>query len=225
MTIVCSTTAQQPVAQEPPLVASHENSPDSASSKSQFRSRTPRYDIHPADVIEVSFYPAAELNQTLTVQPDGFINLREAGDLYIQGKTVPELKAAITAAYRDILHDPVVTIVLKEFEKPHFTVGGQVGKPGKYDLRTDTTVTEAVAIAGGVNEKAKHSQVLLFRRVSDDWVEAKELDLKWIYKGNWKEDVHLRPGDMLFIPQNKFSKVKPFLPVTSLGAYISPATF
>ncbi|MCU1326910.1 MAG: polysaccharide export protein [Bryobacterales bacterium] len=198
-----------------------ERTPSLTSGK-QFQSRTPRYMIRPADVIDVTFYPATELNQTLTVQPDGFVSLREVGDLHVQGKTVPELKTAVTSAYKDILHDPVVTIVLKDYDKPRFTVSGEVGKPGTFELRADTTASEAVAIAGGINDRAKHSQVLLFRKMSDNWVEAKQLDLKKIYQGNWKEDVHLRQGDMLFIPRNRMSKIKPFLPTTSLGAYMSP---
>jgi polysaccharide export outer membrane protein len=191
----------------------------------QFTPRNPRYQIRPADTIDISFYPAAELNQTLAVQPDGYITLREAGDLYVEGKTIPEVRDAIMLAYGKILHDPVITIELRDFEKPHFIVGGEVGRPGKFELRADTTATEAVALAGGFTEKSKHSQVLLFRRVSDDWVEVKDLNMKEITKGNWREDIHLRPGDMLFVPQNRISKIKPFLPTSSVGAYMGGATF
>jgi polysaccharide export outer membrane protein len=193
--------------------------------KTQFRPRYPRYRIRPSDTIEITFFPAAEFNQTVSVQPDGFISLREAGDLYAQARTLPELRDAIAAAYRKILNEPVITVTLKDFEKPHFTVGGQVGRPGKYELRSDTTLSEAVAVAGGLTDKAKHSQVLLFRRVSDDWVEAKKIDLKAIQSGRIREDIHLQPGDMLFVPQNKISKIKPFVPVWSVGTYMGGGTF
>jgi polysaccharide export outer membrane protein len=129
------------------------------------------------------------------------------------------LAIAIKTAYGKILRDPAVTVVLKDFEKPHFVVNGQVARPGKFELRADTTVSEAIGIAGGITERAKHSQVLLFRRVSEDWVEAKKLDLKAILNGQFQEDVHLRPGDMLVVPQNAISKIKPYLPVSSLSAY------
>jgi polysaccharide export outer membrane protein len=207
----------------PPKVPS--GSPKIGADQPQFSPRNPRYQIRSADTIELYFSPAAEMNQTLAVQPDGYITLREAGDVHVEGKTIPEVIQAVTLAYRKILNEPVITIVLRDFEKPHFTVGGQVGRPGKYELRADTTAVEAVAIAGGITEKAKHSQVLLFRRVSDDWVEVKNLDMKAIMKGNWPEDIHLRPGDMLFVPQNKFSKIKPFLPVWSVGTYMGPGIF
>jgi polysaccharide export outer membrane protein len=192
-------------------------------SNAQFQARHPRYQIEPGDVIELQFLPTAEYNQTVTVQPDGYITLREAGDLYVRGKTVPELRQLLGAAYSKILYDPEITVVLKDFDKPYFTATGQVGHPGKYDLRADTTVTEALAIAGGTTEKSKDSQVLLFRRVSNDWVETKVLDVKAIYKGQFQEDVHLRPGDMLFVPQNRISKIKPYLPVWALSTYMNPA--
>jgi polysaccharide export outer membrane protein len=191
-----------------------------ARGKPQFASRNPRYQISAADVIELLFSATPEFNQTLSVQPDGYITLREVGDLHVQGKTLQEVTESITAAYQKILHKPVITLVLKDFEKPHFTVGGQVGRPGKYDLRADTTVTEAVAIAGGLTSKAKHSQVLLFRRVSEEWAQVRELNLKEILsKGRLQEDLHLRPGDMLFVPQNRISKVQPFLPAWSISTY------
>jgi general secretion pathway protein A len=196
-----------------------------SSSTLQFATRNPRYQIRPSDIIEVGFYPTAELNQTLSVEPDGYITLREAGDLHVAGKTVPELKEAITAAYAKLLNEPVITVLLKDFQRPYFIVGGQVGHPGKYELRAQTTASEAVAIAGGLTERAKHTQVLLFRKVSDDWSEVKPLDFKAIYRGNWQEDIHLKPGDMLFVPQNKISKIKPYLPNWSIGTYIGPGVF
>jgi polysaccharide biosynthesis/export protein len=191
----------------------------------QLQKREPRYQVRPGDVLDLLFSFNPEFNQSLTVQPDGFIVLREIGEMYVQGKTVPELTTLIKTSYLQILKQPMLTIVLKDFEKPHFVVGGQVARPGKYELRTDTTVLEGVAVAGGMTTGAKSSQVLLFRRVSDDWVEVKNLDLKRLQKGDIAEDVHLRPGDMLFVPQNTISKIKPYLPTLSLGAFINPAEF
>lgn len=182
--------------------------------------RDARYKICPSDVIALTFPLTPEFNQTLNVQPDGFISLIGAGDVYLQGRTTQESVAAIQAAYANILHDPIVSLELKEFNKPYFIVSGQVSKPGKFDLRGYTSATQAVAIAGGFNESAKHSQVLLFRRVNDDWYEVKLLNLKKILQGhNVNEDVEIRPGDMLFVPQNLFSKVKKFIPTSGMGAY------
>ena len=69
-------------------------------------------------------------------------------------------------------------MALKEFEHPYFIAGGEVGHPGKYELRADTSLMEAVEIAGGFTHEAKHSQVLLFRHVNDELVEARVFNLK-----------------------------------------------
>ena len=101
-----------------------------------------------------------------------------ARPVHLAGETVPQAIAIIRKAYAGILHNPEILVLLKEFEKPYIIVSGQVNKPGKYDLLGDTTVTQAVALAGGFNKDAKHSQVVLFRRVSDNWTEADRIDVK-----------------------------------------------
>ncbi|MFZ0759127.1 MAG: polysaccharide biosynthesis/export family protein [Candidatus Sulfotelmatobacter sp.] len=183
--------------------------------------RHPRYALEPGDSFDVSFDLSPEFNQSLTVQPDGYVTLRGVGDIHVAGLTVPQLTATLRTSYSKILNAPIISVVLKDFEKPYFTVDGQVGRPGKYDLRGDTTVTQALAIAGGVLSSAKHSQVLLFRRVSDQWVEARILNVKKMMKeGNLTEDAHLHPGDMLFVPKNAYSKIQPYLPTSNLGTYL-----
>ena len=184
--------------------------------------RNPRYQLCKGDVFDLDFPFTPEFNQTVTVQPDGYITLRGVGDLQVEGQTVPEVTQSLRTAYGKILRDPVVTIALKDFDKPYFIVSGQVGRPGKYDLRGDTTVTQAVAIAGGFNDNSKHSQVLLFRRVSNDWVEVKKLNIKQMLQAeNLSEDLHLRPGDMLFVPKSAVSKIRPWIPYPSMGLMLS----
>ena len=175
--------------------------------------RNPRYRIELGDVIGLTFPFTPEHDENVTVQPDGYISLITIGDMHVEGMTSPELTAALRKAYSTVLHDPVITVSLSNFENPYFIVGGEVGKPGKYDLHGDTTVTQAIEIAGGFTYTSKHSHVLLFRRVSDDWVSARVIDVKKMLKaGNLAEDLHLEPGDMVFVPKNTLSKVQPFLP-------------
>jgi len=201
--------------------------------------RNPRYKLCRGDSFDLVFPLAPEYNQVsgqsgtvgstantasggVIIQPDGYISLAGAGDILAEGKTVPELTEAIKTAYSKILHDPVVNITLKDFDRPSFTALGQVGRPGKYDLRGDTTLTQALAVAGGFTTKgAKTSQVLLFRQVSDDWVEVKKINAKKILDGkDLREDVHLRPGDMIYVPGNVYSKIESYIPKANLGAYI-----
>jgi polysaccharide biosynthesis/export protein len=187
--------------------------------------RNPRYQLCDDDVLQVNFALTPDLNQTATVQPDGFITLVGVGDLHVEGQTIPEVTQSIQAAYSKTLHNPILTVRLVDFEKPYFIAGGEVGHPGKFELRGDTTLLQAVAIAGGFTEGSKHSRVWLFRRVSNDWVETKQFDMKkMLSSGNLSEDAHLRPGDMLYVPKNALSKIKRFIPVATVGAYFNPAT-
>jgi len=85
---------------------------------------------------------------------------------------------------------------------------------------------EAVEIAGGFTHEAKHSQVLLFRRVNDDLVEAHVFNLKKMLKErSLGEAAELRPGDLVFVPQNSISKIEPFLTKPALSMYVSPTQF
>lgn len=191
----------------------------------QLHSRYPRYRLQSGDVLDLTFRYTKEFNQKVTIQPDGFIQLKGlANDIHVEGLTVPELIETLQGAYAKSLHDPVISVTLADFEKPYFVAGGQVGHPGKFDLRGETTVTQAVQIAGGFTDYAKVSQILLFRRYSSDWMEVKVLNLKSMLKGkHLQEDTTLRPGDMLFVPKSTLGKIDRFLPRTSLGTYFSPS--
>ncbi len=188
--------------------------------------RRPLYRLRKSDVIEIDFPLVPEFNQTVTVQPDGFIALREVGQVFVEGKKLPELEEAVRAAYAAMLHDPEVTVVLKDYDHPYFVASGEVMRPGKYELRGDTTVTEALAIAGGFNGQAKKSQVVLFRRVSDELVETRLLDVKQMLKSaDLREDLHLRAGDLLYVPQSTLSKLRRLMPTSSLSMYMNPTQF
>lgn len=180
--------------------------------------RYPRYLLRASDVLQITFPISPEYDQTVTIQPDGYISLRGAGDLYIAGKSLPELTEALRKAYEQFLHEPIINVELKDFEKPYFIAGGEFGRPGKYELRGDTTVAEAVAIAGGFTDKAKHSEVVLFHRAPGGWSEARRLDMKHMLANkDLSEDAHLRPGDLIYVPKNTLSKVRQFIPSTGLG--------
>jgi polysaccharide biosynthesis/export protein len=188
--------------------------------------RRPLYRLNRSDVVALSFTLSPEFDQTVTVQPDGYVFLKDAGAVLAQGLTLEEFRAAVGRAYTGYLHDPQVAVALKEFEHPYFVAGGEVGHPGKYELRADTSILEAVQIAGGFTHEAKHSQVVLFRHVTDDLVEARVFDLKkMLRERNLSEASLLRPGDMVFVPQNSISKIEHFLSKPSLSMYVSSTQF
>lgn len=178
----------------------------------QLTQRYPRYRINRSDILNLNFPLSPEFNQTVTVQPDGYITLQGAGSICILGMTVPETGDAIKRAYAKILHDPIIDVDLKDFQKAYFIVTGQVTKPGQYDLRYDLTASEAIAVAGGFLPTAK-TQVYLYHRSTDGWVQARELKLKdFLHGKNVQEDVQIHPGDMIFVPEKTITKVRKYIP-------------
>jgi protein involved in polysaccharide export with SLBB domain len=78
-----------------------------------------------------------------------------------------------------------------------------------------------VAIAGDLKESAKHSQVLLFHRTPDGWIQVRKVNLKRTLKeADLQEDVYLQPGDFLYVPKNTLSKIQRFIPTPTIGTYV-----
>ena len=188
----------------------------------QLQQRYPRYVIQRQDVLLISFPLSTELNQTVTVQPDGYINLQSAPSVHVQGMTVPEMEEAVKHAYTGVLQNPIINVDLEDFQKPFYTVSGQVGKPGQYELRADITVAEAIAVAGGLAPTAKN-QVFLFHKQSNAWFHVEKLNLKDVLNGKKAdEDALMKPGDMVFVPENAITKFRKYVPYSvNAGTYLA----
>lgn len=187
-----------------------------------FGDRDPRYRLQASDSLDIHYRYTPEFNQTVTIQPDGFVNLQIVGDLKLQGLTLDQAKAAILAKASQRLKDPEVTLVLKDFEKPYFVVGGEVTTPGRFEMRGTVTALQAIAMAGGFKTaSAKHSQVILFRRIGPDLAKTEILDLKAAMStSNTEPLADLKSGDMLIVPQNKISKIERIVKWATIGTYI-----
>lgn len=188
-----------------------------------FAEHDPRYRIQPTDVLEIHYRYTPEFDQTVTVQPDGFVTLKIVGDIKLQGLTIVRVKALILEKAGQRLNDPEITLVLKDFEKPYFVVGGEVGNPGRFEMRGTITALQAIAMAGGFKNSSKHSQVILFRRVGPDLAKTEILDLKAAMSpSNTEPLADLRSGDMLIVPQNRVSKIERFVKWANVGLYWNP---
>jgi polysaccharide biosynthesis/export protein len=198
----------------------------SSGTQPQLQQRYPRYVIQRSDVLLLTFPLTPEFNQTVTVQPDGYVNLQNSGSIHVHGLTVPEMIEAVQTAYAHVLHKPIINVDLEDFQKPFFTVSGQVGKPGQYELRADITVAEALAVAGGLAPTAK-TQVFLFHRTSNDWFAVREVNMKDILRGkNVNEDATLQPGDMIYVPEKFITNFRKYVPYTlNAGTYIDGSQF
>ena len=182
-----------------------------------------RYRLQPGDVFEVQYRYSPEFNQTVTVQPDGYISLEIGGDLKVAGFTIEQTRQAILRQAGKRLQDPVATIVLKEFQRPYFVVAGEVATPGKIEMRERVTAIQAIMLAGGMKETAKSSQVVVFRQINSDMAEVKLLNLKSIRRTtDLENDMTLQAGDMVFVPRDRISKIERFMKLASVAAFMAP---
>jgi polysaccharide export outer membrane protein len=179
-----------------------------------------RYLLEPGDVLDIQYRFTPEFNQTVTVQPDGYVSLVMGGDLKVAGLNVEQARQAILRRASTRLREPVATIILKEFQKPYFVVAGEVAQPGRIEMRQRVTAIQAIMLAGGMKETARSSQVVVFRKINTDMAEVKLLNLKSIRRtSDLENDLTLQPGDMVFVPRDKISKIERFMKLASVAAF------
>lgn len=187
------------------------------------QTRNQRYHLQPNDVLEIKYRYTPEYNQEVTVEPDNFVNLNLVGDLKAGGLTLEQFRAEVLTRVSVRLRDPEVNVVLKSFEKQFIMVGGEVAKPGKFEYHDSLTAIQAVTLAGGFTRDSKHSQILMLRKVDDQTAETRLLDLKSLLASHkLEEDISLKPGDFIYVPQNKISKIERFVKWGSAGVFVNP---
>lgn len=182
-----------------------------------------RYVLHPGDVLDIQYRYTPEFNQTVSVQPDGYVSLEIGGDLKVAGRNLEQVRNAILAKARTRLAAPELTVVLKEFQKPYVVVAGEVLQPGKFELREKLTAIQAVLLAGGFKDSAKSSQILVFRKLNAETAEVRSLNFKTLKRtSDLENDLSLQSGDMILVPRNRISKIERYVRLASLAAFLNP---
>jgi polysaccharide biosynthesis/export protein len=185
--------------------------------------RDQRYRIQPTDRLELSYRYSPEYDKTLVVQPDGFASIELVGDIKLAGFTVDEARTHLLHFLKTRLNDPEITLTLLDYVRPTFAVAGHVAAPGRYEIRGTVNAIEAIAMAGGFRDSAKHSQVILFRRLDRDQTATRIVNFKQLTNSahsHLEESLNMQPGDILFVPKNRVSKVGDYVHWISFGSMI-----
>ncbi|MGA8595673.1 MAG: polysaccharide biosynthesis/export family protein [Bryobacteraceae bacterium] len=191
-----------------------------AHAQNTFAERDPAYRLQAGDTVDVQFRYTPEYNGTLTVQPDGVVNLQVVGRVKVGGLTLREAEKAIAEQGSKRLNQPEVSVLLKDFVRPYFVVAGEVAHPGRFEMHGSVTALEAIAVSGGFKESSKHSQVILVRKFNSEYAQVSVLNMKAIMTPQRiRENPELQPGDMLVVPQNVSSKLERYIRWTSIGLY------
>lgn len=166
------------------------------------------YKIQPGDKLSLKFFSNPELNEvSMVVRPDGFINPQLISEIRAGGRTVSELKAELERDYNEVLLTPMITVSIIDFVAPRIFVGGQINKPGRYDLREANTVVQAVFLAGGFTRDARRSMVIHARPDGKgDWVIRTSNVMNILNQKGSDRDLQLQDGDYVFVPDSKISQ-------------------
>ena len=172
----------------------------------------PAYRLYPGDDLDIAVPTAPELNKTVTIQPDGRISLPLIQPVMVADRTTVEAQDALDQAYSAQLRRPEVFITVKTAVPIKVFVGGEVDKPGVYDMPGDINALQAVIQAGGFKTTAKTDKVIVIRRTSDGRAMMRTVDLKQGVAHPGRTDlVPLRRFDIIFVPRTGLASAGVFM--------------
>jgi polysaccharide export outer membrane protein len=165
--------------------------------------RRQEFVLGPADVLRVNVWKNTELSGEATIRPDGTISLPLLGELRAAGRTPRELQLDIAQKLAAFVKDEsaTVTVTVAAINSYHFVVVGNVEHGGLFTANHYTTLTEAIALAGGPNRFADAEQMVIIRLDPTKGIKRIPVDYTAILSGSRPdENLALLPGDTIYVP-------------------------
>ena len=166
------------------------------------------YRIQVGDQLDIKFFYNPELNEQVTVRPDGRISLQLVREIIASDLTPAQLTDLLTQKYAPNLQRPEITVIVRSFNSQRVYVDGEVTKSGMVTLVGFTTVLQAISQAGGVKDSARTTEVIVIRRGPDNKPLAIAVNLnKAIDGADMSQDIVLRPFDIVYVPKSAIANV------------------
>ncbi len=163
---------------------------------------TQDYIIGPEDVLEITVWKNADLSKTVQVRPDGKLSLPLVGDVSAVGRSAGQLTQDISDRLKSYMENPTVSIVIREVNSYSIFVLGEVVRPGKYPLKSKTTLLQAITLAQGFTAVAARNKIVVFRLGKDaeglTKIKASYDDI--VLRDGTKQNIELKPGDQIVVP-------------------------
>ena len=170
------------------------------------------YIILPGDQLDIKFFYNPELNESVTVRPDGKISLQLVDDVQAAGLQPAELDAKLTEAYSQELKKPMVTVIVRSFKGQRIYVGGEVNQQREMELPAGMTVLQAVFNAGGFKETASPEDTILIRQGPNREPVPVRIDLKTAMYGQGDAaNLALLPNDIVYVPKSSIAEANKFV--------------
>src|SRR2546422_3424848 len=158
------------------------------------------YRIGPEDVLDIAVWNNPALSRTAPVRPDGKISLPLLNDVQAAGLTPMQLRDVIAKKLVEYMPNPEVSVIVREVNRFKVSVIGEVKKPGRFDFKSKATVLDAIALAGGFNDFAARSRIVILRQ---DGAGTKRIPINYnkiISTASEQDDFYLQPGDVIVVP-------------------------
>lgn len=187
-------------------IAASAQAPQSAGQAEAATETSPDYVIGPGDTLDVFVWRNPELSVTVPVRPDGRISTPLVEDMVAVGKTPSQLGRDIEHVLSEYVKQPKVNIIVKNPASAfsQVKVVGQVNKPASIPYREGMKVLDAVLAVGGLTPYAAGNRAKLVRTVDGKQTERKIKVDDLVNKGDLSQNVALKPGDVLVIPESLF---------------------
>ena len=160
----------------------------------------PDYQIGPEDLLDISVWNNPALSRTAPVRPDGKISLPLLNDVQAAGLTPMQLRDIIAKKLVEYMPNPEVSVIVREVNRFKVSVIGEVKKPGRFDFKSKATVLDAIALAGGFNDFAARSRIVILRQ---EGAGTKRIPINYnkiISTASEQDDFYLQPGDVIVVP-------------------------
>ncbi len=169
------------------------------------------YRIGPEDVLQISVWKNDTMSRAVPVRPDGKISLPLLNDVQAAGLTPLELRDVLTQKLAEYIPDPEVSVIVSEVRSFKVSVLGEVLKPGRYELKSWSTVLDALALAGGFTPFAARARIVILRpdgnsvkRIPFNYNKLTSneglLDKILGTGSDTKENFYLQNGDIVLVP-------------------------
>lgn len=194
-------------------VANGQTEPVAAAAPSPmiYSSETPNYRFFPGDEVEIIIYSAPELSRIATIGPDGRLALPLIGAVQAADLTAEDLRGVLVSAYAAHLRMPELTVTPRSYASRQVFVGGEVARPGIYEMPANIDAFQAVALAGGFLPSARRGDVLVLSRASGA-TQVLEVDLSpRAMRAGFPNAQPLQRYDVVYVPRSHISQVNLFM--------------
>jgi len=158
------------------------------------------YVIGQGDLLEIFVWRNEQLSREVVVRPDGKISLPLIQDVQAEGLRILQLKEQITRRFSEYLEHPKVTVIVKEINSYKVSVLGRVVKPGVYPITGNTTLVEAISMAGGFTEWANRRKITVIRNEGDKKKKLRVNYKKIISGKDPSQNITLQRDDTIVVP-------------------------